>query len=142
MTKSLKLVDYQINKMSCNWIGISPMEEQNESLSIDYDIYTQKANSKIYKIDLMVKINPKEKGNGLYIDTKIVGLFEFNHDASNEDMQKSIRYSGFPLLYSTLRGHISSVTAKFPCGSFLLPSIIVKDVVSYIEKIKNNTIKQ
>lgn len=136
MTKSIKLVKYNICKINCEWKEDFQKYSKNNTLSIDYDILKNTDNENLFRLDLFVKNTPEQKSNGTYIDTKIVGYFEFDKDSSENDKEVSIRYSGFPLLYSTLRGHICSATSSFPCGSFLLPTIMVKEVVSAIEEKK------
>jgi hypothetical protein len=54
-------------------------------------------------------------------------------------MQRLIRINGCSILYSTLRGHISSITSNFPCGRIILPTIIIMDLVNEIEKNHNAT---
>ncbi len=133
---NIKLVSYQVWKLNCEWIGEYENNSEDFNISIDYNVYKNTDDHNLFKLDVYVGIIPSELENGLVIDAKIVGYFSFEKGTSIEDKQKAIRYSGFQLLYSTLRGHVNVSTSSFPCGNFILPSVPVKEVVEAIEEKK------
>lgn len=136
---NIKLVNYQIWKLACEWIGKYELNSEDSNISIDYNVFENTDDPNLFKLDVYVGITPSESKNGLVIDAKIIGYFSFEEGTSIEDKQKAIRYSGFQLLYSTLRGHVNVMTSSFPCKNFILPSIPVKEVVEAIEKKKKES---
>jgi preprotein translocase subunit SecB len=134
MKANIKLADYQINKMNCEWVPGEIQETQDMVMGVDYNVYQKREDPNHFKLDVFVKVEPKDGLGGIKIDTSIVGFFTFLDGTTEKDKQLQVRYTGFPLLFSTLRGHISAVTSNFPCKTFILPSIIVKDVIESIEK--------
>ncbi len=138
MKKStIQLVKYYLKKFSCEWIEEDQPEDKQNQLRINYNVFQNKTNHELFRLDFYVSSTPQKGFGGLSIDTCISGLFEFPEGTDETEMQRLIRFNGCSILYSTLRGYISVATANFPTGCHMLPSIVMADVVNSIEKSRS-----
>lgn len=70
------------------------------------------------------------------LDCEIVGFFRLPGDTTEENMQRLIRLNGCTILYGILRGQVASITGSFPRQKWILPTVMMEDVVSQIEREK------
>lgn len=113
----------------------------NTDLSIncnfDYDLFFNDEDDHKVCMILKVSIGPNEtiKSHSPYeINAAIQGFFTFSDDLSDEQMSYLVRVNSATILYGILRGEIASVTGSFSAGKFLLPTVMMQDIVTEIEQ--------
>jgi len=131
---SIQLVNYFFKKLLVEWKD-GPKEPKNiGKLNINYKVFVNNKESDLYRLDFLLQRTPQDDFGGLNMDIRMEGFFSFPKETPEEEIQKMIRLNGCTILFSTLRGHISSITSSFPDGRITLPSIVMLDLVTKIEK--------
>ncbi len=70
------------------------------------------------------------------IEAEIVGFFTFPQDMEDKQIAYLCRVNTMTILYGVLRGEIASITGSFVHGKFVLPTVMMQDVVDDIEERK------
>ena len=140
MKNPIQLVNYQFIKFNCNWNDGANSEKNR--IAMDYSVAINNKNPNLYRLDFLVLSTPQEDSRGITLDVHMQGFFQFAEGISKEEMETILRINGSTILYGALRGHVSSMTACFPGGSVLLPTIIMQDVVEQIEANKQAASKE
>jgi hypothetical protein len=139
MEKSnIQLEGYTFKKLSCEWQDGEISDGASEKLSITYNVFFIKETPERFRLDFYVQWIPNKGKRGLKIDAHMEGHFKFPKDTDADVMQRLIRINGGTILYSTLRGHITNLSANFIDGPVYLPAIVMADVVEYIEGNRKN----
>lgn len=113
------LLEWKDGPKNPNDLGIS---------ELNYNVFVDDEKSESFKLDFLLKQTPQVNFGGLNIDIQMEGFFTFPEGSSEDEMQRLIRINGCSILYSTLRGHISSITSNFPCDRIILPSIEIRNL--------------
>ncbi len=116
------------------------------SFDFDYQIKRNPDDSSFFMLTFIVRDDPSVKTacpQAYNIDLRIIGVFRFNEDVEEDQMQYLIRFNGCTILYGILRGILSTITGTFPEGAIKLPTIMIDEVVKKIEERiqKENTNK-
>lgn len=115
MKQKLQVVENYITKYD---FKIKRKILSNEELSIDFGVgykilkVFEKKDRKLVSVNLnniiILKSNNDEVGN---IDTDIFGLFKFNQETKEDEIQKLLKINGVSILYQQLRAYVSANTA-------------------------------
>jgi len=122
--------------------GADKIEAAEISLhcAFDYDLFCNNQDDHKIRMILRVKVTPDmnepDQTCPYEIKTEIEGFFTFSDELSNEQMGYLVRVNSATILYGILRGEIANITGSFPSGKFLLPTVMMQDVVKEIEERK------
>ena len=105
--------------------------------AFDYDLFSNDQNDHQIRMVLRVEVIPdcKEESQTCPYEIKaeIEGYFTFSDELSDKQMGYLTRVNAATILYGILRGEVANVTGSFPSGKFLLPTVMMQDVVEEIE---------
>ena len=104
--------------------------------SFGYEIALHNEDDLRWQLIFRVKtqeLNSDEVSVGRSVDAEIVAHFLFTKDLGVEKKNFQIRVGGVSIVYGLLRGIVSSATALFPGGPFLLPTIMPQKIVAMVE---------
>lgn len=117
-------------------------EHVTMSCSFDYDLACRDDDCRQVRMLLRVKVRPdadEEVQSCPYeINAEIEGFFTFSDELTDDQMGYLIRVNSATILYGILRGEVANVTGSFPSGKFLLPTVMMQDVVKEVEARKGN----
>jgi hypothetical protein len=135
------LDEYFIHCLNVNWLNPdSNAEIESMSYSFDYDLSCHKQNNRKVRMLLSFWLGPNKdmetSACPYEIHAKIDGYFTFNDDLDEKQMAYLSRVNSATILYGILRGEVGNVTGSFPSGKFLLPTVMMQDVIDMIEKEK------
>jgi len=120
-------------------------KEVSMSCAFDYDLFCHDDDCRQVRMVLRVMVGPdndEENQTCPYeIKAEIEGFFAFSDELSDKQMGYLIRVNSMTILYGILRGEIANVTGSFPSGKFLLPTVMMQDVVKEIEGRKSKALK-
>ena len=103
----------------------------------DYDVIRHVVEKNCYRLAFRVSALPQTpKPLGYAIDCEIAGFFHFPPDTPQETMDALIRFNGCTILYGIIRGQLAMITGSFPNRKFVLPTVMMEEVVNGIEKQK------
>lgn len=115
-------------------------ESISMSCGFDYDLFCGDNDCRQVRMVLRVFIEPDKDEDTqtcpYEIKAEIEGFFTFSDELSDEQMGYLTRVNSMTILYGILRGEIANVTGSFPSGKFLLPTVMMQDVVKEIEERK------
>jgi preprotein translocase subunit SecB len=88
-----------------------------------------------YVMRLRLKITCEEGKPAPYrVDLETVGYFELIGEIKKSDREDIAKVNGASLLYGVLREILFSITARYPKGSLVLPSVNFHDLRSSIKQ--------
>jgi len=135
-----ELNNFFMRDLEVHSLGRVDGDEISMNCSFDYDLFCHNDDCRKIRMVLRVCVSPdseKKSRNCPYeIKSEIEGLFTFQEDLSDEQMGYLIRVNSMTILYGILRGEVANVTGSFPSGKFLLPTVMMQDVVREIEERK------
>lgn len=70
------------------------------------------------------------------IEAEIVGFFTFPQDLEDKQIAYLCRVNTMTILYGVLRGEVANLTGSFVHGKFVLPTVMMQDIVTDIEEKK------
>jgi len=128
-------------KLSVDWLNPEPdSPEESASFGFDYDLSCNKDNPREIRMLLRFSLGPnQEEGSptcSYNIYAEIEGFFTFSEDLGDDQMGYLCRVNSATILYGILRGEIGNVTGSFRGGKFLLPTVMMQDVVNQVEADK------
>ena len=132
--------DLQIN-------GTDKIDSKSVSMTygFDYDLSCKDEDCHQVRMVLRVTLGPdksEEMRTCPYeIKATIEGFFTFSDELDDKQMAYLVRVNSATVLYGILRGEVASVTGSFPAGKFLLPTVMMQDVVKEIEDRKSKESK-
>ena len=132
---NLKLDKFTI--LACNFSTILTDKKvtseslKNIPIDLDFDIFVNKKNSSKVKVVLEFHSNEIENPLAGYMYSVITEA-EYNIKGlgkmTEEKQNKYIFFSALPLAISMVRSHLYSLSANFPYGHYLMPSIDLPDL--------------
>jgi preprotein translocase subunit SecB len=132
-----QLEDFHFTRLSVLW------HEPQESVSVevhhsfDYEIGRHKTDVNCYRLEFRFNVAPgTPEPVGYVIDTEIVGFFRIAGNTSPEKADYLALLNGCTILYGILRGQIAALTGCFPQEKFVLPSVMMEDVIRDVEQQK------
>lgn len=136
-----ELDQFFINKLWVEWLKPDPaIDKESVSFGFDYDLSCKKENPRLIRMVMRLILGPNEAeadGTCPYaIDTEIEGFFKFDDDIEDRKVGYLCRVNSLTILYGILRGEIANVTGSFPGGKYILPTVMMQDVVNEIEERK------
>lgn len=140
-----ELETFNINNLHVESLNADQDGNFSAMVSFDYNILCQKDNPRIKKMVMKFSITPNQEDETprcpYAIDVEIEGIFSFPDDMPEEKVDLIVRVNGMTILYGILRGEIANVTGSFKSGKFILPTVMMQDVVKDIEarKTKHDT---
>ncbi len=127
--------------------GADKIETTEISLNcaFDYDLFCNDQDDHKIRMVLRIKVTPdmnEEAQTCPYeIKAEIEGFFTFSEELSDKQMGYLVRVNSATILYGILRGEVANVTGSFPSGKFLLPTVMMQEVVKEIEERKEKAPK-
>ncbi len=139
------LNNFFIRQLQVRSIDVLETAAISMNCTFDYDLFCHDKNDHKICMNLRVKVAPdqlEETPTCPYeINAEIQGFFTFADDLSEEQMGYLMRVNSATILYGILRGEIANITGSFPAGKFLLPTVMMQNVVEEIEEIKAGSVK-
>lgn len=144
MDPIINLVKFNLDECSVKWLGENiAFNDIDYRYSMDYHVWANDDNERLFKLQLMLKIEPVEDiSRGYVIDCKITGIFVFPEETDRAKRPLILRMNGTAILFGVLRGQIASLTGMFEGGVLSLPTINMKDAVNKIEEEKSKSVNQ
>jgi preprotein translocase subunit SecB len=140
MKSVCELEDFCINKLMIEGLQEEDSEETSVFFGFDYDLSCRTDNQHIIKIVLKYSIGPNPddpKPRCPYsIHAEMEGIFRFPEDMEDIQMAYLCRVNSLTILYGILRGEIANVTGSCKNGKFILPTVMMEDIVTGIEERK------
>jgi hypothetical protein len=135
-----ELETFNINKLHVECLNSETDNQFSAMYSFDYNILCQPDNPRVKKMIAQYSLvpNPDDaKPRCPYaINVEIEGVFSFPEDMPEEKMGYLCRVNGLTILYGILRGELANVTGSFKGGKFILPTVMMQDVVKDVEARK------
>ena len=135
-----ELEDFHVNKLVVEGIDIEKSNEISVAMSFDYEIAFKTDNPFIVKTVMQYTVGPNtedDKPRCPYkIQADIEGVFSFREDTLKEHMPIISRINSLTILFGILRGEIANITGSFKNGKFILPTVMMQDVVKEVEALK------
>jgi len=136
-----KLEQFFINQLRIDWLGLNlNSEKESATFGFDYDLSCNKDNPKSIRMVMRFMLGPNrdvEDATCSYdIFTEIEGFFTFSEEVEDKKMGYLCRVNTLTILYGILRGEIANVTGSFRGGKFILPTVMMQDVVREVEERK------
>lgn len=136
-----ELETFNLSKLHVEALNSSDGSEFSAMCSFDYNVLCCSDNLRIKKLVMQYSLAPNQEDEKLRcpyaIDVEIEGVFSFPDDTPEENIDYLCRVNGLTILYGILRGEIANVTGSFKNGKFILPTVMMQDVVQDIEKRKS-----
>ncbi len=135
-----ELETFNLSKLHVEALNSSADNEFSAMYSFDYNVLCRKDEPRIKKLVMQYSLVPNQEDETprcpYAIDVEIEGVFSFPDDTPAENIDYLCRVNGLTILYGILRGEIANVTGSFKNGKFILPTVMMQDVVQDIEKRK------
>lgn len=137
-----ELEDFSIHKLLIEWLNPPKSEKESISYGFDYDLICHSDDAHLIKIIMRFWLEQATSNEELHcppykLHAEIVGIFSFPEDIDDKKMAYLCRVNSMTILYGILRGEIANVTGSFPAGKYILPTVMMPDVVNEIEKRKD-----
>ena len=115
-------------------------ETRAARVSFDYDLSTAVEDDHRVKMEMSFSLNTATEDDQpccpYAINAIIAGFFSFPQDLEDKQIAYLCRVNTMTILYGILRGQIASMTGSFPSGKFVLPAVMMQNVVTHIEERK------
>ena len=140
MNAVCELDDFFIRNLEIN--GIDRIEAAAIAITggFDYDLFCHDKNCRQIRMVFRAFFGPDKdvepRTCPYEIKATIEGFFTFKDDLNDKQMAYLVRVNSASILYGILRGEIANITGSFPAGKFLLPTVMMQDVVKEIEERK------
>lgn len=139
-TTTLQLEEYFLTRLQVEFT--EPAEGRNDNVEattfrFDYNVLTHREDQRRRMMRLRAEfqeVDGKKQNLGYGIQCELSGLFAFTDATPKGKEELVIRINGFNMLYGALRGILSTATAMFPGGRFLVPNVMPNEIVADIEK--------
>ncbi len=136
-----ELEDFFVNQLRVDWLKPDPdRTEESASFGFEYDLSWHKDNPHRIRMVMQFVLGPNKENEQAPcpygINTEIEGFFKFSEDIEDEKMGYLCRVNSLTILYGILRGEIANVTGSFRGGKFILPTVMMQDIVKDIEERK------
>lgn len=139
-TPVCELEDYSIHKLLVEWMNPADREEESISFGFDYDLSCHSDNPHWIRIVMSFTLgqaaNDEQPRCPYTIHAEVEGFFSFPEDIDEKKMAYLCRVNSMTILYGILRGEIANVTGSFPGGKYILPTVMMPEIVDSIEKRK------
>lgn len=137
-----ELEQFFINQLRVDWLNPNPdSEKESASFGFDYDLSCNTDNPSRIRMVMRFMLGPNkevEEATCPYeIFTEIEGFFKFPEDIEDKKMGYLCRVNTLTILYGILRGEIANVTGSFPGEKYILPTVMMQDVVNEVEERKD-----
>lgn len=133
-------------KMVVEWLEPANTEEESISFGFDYDLACHPETPHLIKMVMrfwLGQANDDEAPRCPYsLLTEMEGIFSFPEDIDEKQMAYLCRVNSMTILYGILRGEVANVTGSFPGGKYILPTVMIPEVVDSIEKRKTDERKK
>lgn len=133
----LQLREFGLTDLSVHWSDHAlPGRETTSRFRVGYKVGRLQGAPLDYRLTMTVK-DTRESAKGqplVNLEATIVGFFTFPEDTPEVERNRIIRTSGLPILFSTLRGVLASVTGVFPPDfHYVLPTVNMLEVIRSVE---------
>ena len=141
-----ELDQFFINKLHVDWLDPDPdCENESVSFGFDYDLSCNSEDPYMIRMVMRYMQGPNKDETSTVcpyeIFTEIEGYFKFSEDIEDEKMSYLCRVNTLTILYGILRGEIANIPGSFQGGKFILPTVMMQDVVDEVEKRKDAELK-
>lgn len=135
---TIQLSKFFITRLNIERIKGKDKEPSGETINLgfDFDIASHAERKNQFKLEFKVMANPDDGFRGIKLEAQIDGFFYFPEGMNNDEMQYLVALNGSSILYGLLRGQLALITGSFPDGKFMLPAVVMDDVISGIVKRK------
>jgi len=136
-----ELQEFFIHDLAVEWMSPEDSKEESFSLGFDYDLSCHADNPHLIRMMMRVslgKATDDDQARCPYtIRCEVEGFFSFPEGLDDKQMGFLCRVNSMTILYGILRGEIANVTGSFPGGKFILPTVMMQDVVTEVEERKD-----
>lgn len=140
---SCNLDEFFITRLYLSWREPAKQTESTLGVSFDYDVARHNKDTRRYRLTLRVQVKGKEAPPlGLTLEAEIVGFITLPKEVNSEHMDYLVRLNGCTILYGILRGEVAMASGSFPSGKFILPTVMMEDVVAGVEERKASSRKR
>ncbi len=129
-----------------NHINVTPLDYDTDTktrsgqFAFDYDLVCSCDDDHRIRMQMSFQMQASledEKSCCPYaIEAEIVGFFSFPQDLEDKQIAYLCRVNTMTILYGVLRGEIANITGSFVHGKFVLPTVMMPDIVTDIEEKK------
>ena len=99
-------------------------------IDFDYNIYTADDKGNMpFRIQGTVNGNWDASNPGYRFSVTAQGHFEMTEHVEEKREAQLVHYSGLPMVINFIRSFILTVTASFPYGKYILPSLDTKSII-------------
>jgi len=135
-----ELEDFHVNKLMIEGVDWESSGRLSASYGFDYDLACRTDNPHLVKVTMRYSIRPNSSDPSplcpYSIQTEVEGVFSFPEGTDEMKQEYLCRVNGLTILYGILRGEIANVTGSFKNGKFILPTVMMQDIVKEIEERK------
>jgi hypothetical protein len=138
VTPVCALEDFQLTRLNIEWHDPGKAKEGTFKPWITYDVLKHAKDASRYLLTMMVDIEPVQPPkSGYEIHATIRGEFSVTLEPGTKtDPAYLVRLNGLTMLYGLLRGQVAQTTGSFPWGKFVLPAMMMQDVITSVEEAK------
>jgi preprotein translocase subunit SecB len=135
-----ELQEFFIHDLAVEWLNPEESESESFSLGFDYDLSCHANDPHLVRMIMRFWLGRAANDDAprcpYSIHVEIEGFFSFPADLEEGQMAYLCRVNSMTILYGILRGEIANVTGSFPGGKYILPTVMMQDVVNEIEERK------
>lgn len=133
----LQLEDFGITDLEVHWHAPEVEGQEHASnLRLGYKIARRKDQPERYRIALEINDEKKNPEGRVLLALRVnaIGFFIFPTSTPPDQRARLIRTVALPILYSTTRGALQTVSGVLPPGSrYTLPTVSIFDVIREVE---------
>lgn len=132
MSSPIRIDSFCLKKLSLKWKDGKENITSASQLDFSFDLKGRKDDENELMVSLFVNGKPDNDLEGLIIDVEICGIFT-KLDTSKEDFFYFVNAAN--ILYGILRGQLSMLSASFPSGSIILPTVMMNEkITEFLQK--------
>lgn len=133
VTSHMQYRNYAVDKIyvESNTLNVQLPDDHSDDLLIDFNVFKQE-NEKSFLIELLIDVNKSVKAfktSRYRISLKLLSVFDFSPEISEEEITKLLAPNGLAMAYSTSRGIIGELTANSINGKYVLPSVNFMELI-------------
>jgi hypothetical protein len=131
MKPKCTLEDYQLIRFAIDWHNPEKRTKVTFQPCITYGLRSHKKDAELFQVEMHVNIVSEEKPPAGYeVHAGIRGQFRVPSCGDVEKQSYIATLNGLTILYGILRGHVAAVSGSFSAGKFLLPTVMMQDVIA------------
>ena len=142
MKKStIQLSKFFITNLNIKWVK-GKASGNAIKLGFDFNLAFHEEHKNHFKLEFSVLAIPEDGFSGIRLETQIDGYFHFPEGIDFKEMHYLAILNGSSILYGILRGQLALITGSFPGGKFMLPAVVMEDVIPEVIKMKQQEVEK